>query len=117
MPALPLYSTVVQPFTSVSLENLLTSFLHFHIHSTSPCSEPHRDPDAPATLEDANFLATWAQGTPPYHGILILEEVFPSGFGEQLPRAVEVVWGHKLKQAVLPERRGGKGSRSQASHQ
>lgn len=37
-----------------------------------------------------------------YRGILIPEEVFPSGFGKQLLGAVEVVWGHKLKQAVLP---------------
>lgn len=55
--------------------------------------------------------------TLPYRGILIPEEVFPSGFGKQLPGAVEVVWRHKLKQAVLPGRREGKGSRAQASNQ
>lgn len=59
----------------------------------------------PASLQDANFLA------PSYHGILVPEEVFPSGFGKQLPRAVEVVWGHKLKQAVLP---GGGNERESA---
>lgn len=60
------------------------------------CPEARRVSDAPASLQDANFLA------PSYRGILVPEEVFSSGFGKQLPGAVEVVWGYKLKQAVLP---------------
>lgn len=49
-----------------------------------------------------SFRGKSTMGYTPYRGILILEEVFPSGFGKQLPRAVEVMWRHKLKQVVLP---------------
>lgn len=40
--------------------------------------------------------------SPPYHGVFILKEAFSFGFSKELPRAIQSVLRHKLKQGVLP---------------
>lgn len=40
--------------------------------------------------------------SPPYHGVFILKKAFSFGFSKELPRAIQSVLRHKLKQAVFP---------------